>query len=157
MTPTQVNKRLPLVSIMPGSKITPPSSHCIVVVLLVVGFIPLAETHNVTPLSFTDEWKNAMLSLGVDSSNFQQQMTNYPLFHTGVWQNCFSNKKMHLLIVRVGIFKIYAYYLPLFHPSLLPTLSHSTPSLFSLSLSPLHPLLLSLSCSLAPPLSLCSK
>lgn len=70
MTPAQVNKRLLLVSIMAGSKITLPSSHCIVVVLLVVGFIPQAETHNVTPFSFTDEWKNAMLSLGVDSEQF---------------------------------------------------------------------------------------
>lgn len=30
---------------------------------------------------------------GLTASNFQQQMTNYPLLHPGVWQNCFSNKK----------------------------------------------------------------
>lgn len=57
---------------MPGSKITLPSSRCIVLLLLLllVGFIPPEETHNVTPFSFTDEWKNAMLSLGVDSEQF---------------------------------------------------------------------------------------
>lgn len=50
-------------SIMPQSEITLPSSHCIVLLLLLlVGFIPPEETHNVTPFSFTDEWKNAMLS-----------------------------------------------------------------------------------------------
>lgn len=48
---------------MPGSEITPPPSHFIV--LLLVGFIPPEETHNVG-----DEWKNAMLSLGVDSEQF---------------------------------------------------------------------------------------
>ena len=72
MTPPQVDKRRLLGPIMPGCKITLPSSHCIVssLLLLLVGFIPPEETHNVTPLSLTDEWKNAMLSLGVDGEQF---------------------------------------------------------------------------------------
>lgn len=52
------------------SKISLPSSHCIVLLLLLVGFIPLEGTHNVTLFSFTDEWKYIMLSLGVDGEQF---------------------------------------------------------------------------------------
>lgn len=36
--------------------------YCVAVV--VVCFIVPQETHSVTPFSFTDEWENAMLSLG---------------------------------------------------------------------------------------------
>lgn len=54
---------------MAASKATPPSSRCIV--------LSSVEAPNVTSFVFTDEWENAMLSLGVDSEQFPPQ--NYKL------------------------------------------------------------------------------
>lgn len=117
--------------------------YCVAVV--VVCFIVPQETHSVTPFSFTDEWENAMLSLGgwrraISNNKWQTTPSS-----TRVCSKIVSliKKTPHLLIVRVGIFKIYAYYLSLFHPSLShpphpshrhPSLSHSLLSSLSLSL-----------------------
>lgn len=152
MTPPQVNKRLLLVSIMPGSKITLPSSHCIVVVLLVVGFIPLAETHNVTLSLMNGKMQCCLWGLTAAISNNKWQTTPSSTRVCGKIVSLIK-KCIFFWLWGWGYFKYMHIIFLCFTSSQLSPLAPPPLS----SLSHLHPLLLSLSCSLAPPLSLCSK
>lgn len=125
--------------------------YCVAVV--VVCFIVPQETHSVTPFSFTDEWENAMLSLG----GWRRAISN------NKWQTTPSSTRVCSKIVflikkKKRIFWLWGWgYLKYMHIIFLSfTLASLTPLThliaIPLSLTPSCPLSLSLALSL--PLSL---